>query len=194
MEVNPSNRANPIDRLIQRVFAGRMMNRQSPSGDQSGVSHRTGSGGRTARRRNHSDRLVLLVEADATLAAMMSELLGHASIKHETVATINTIVTRCRPSRVRCLIIDVDTVSLEWNDGSLDQLNTWLRVSPQSIPLLLTTVQVPSDGPHVSNRHLRLAAPVQWMRKPFRNRLFVTSLRALLREADQRPPASRDRT
>ena len=170
------------------------MNRKTPSADQTGAAHRTVSGERIAHRRNNSDRIVLIVEADATLAAMMSELLDHACIKSEMVTTIKTIVARCRPSRVRCLIIDVDTVTLEWNDGSLDQLNTWLRVSPQSIPVLLATVHVPSDGPHAPNVHLPLAAPLQWIQKPFCNREFLASLRTLLRETDPLPPASRDRT
>jgi DNA-binding response OmpR family regulator len=163
------------------------MNCKTPSADQTGSAHRTVSGERTARRWSHTDRIVLIVEADATLAAMMSELLDQARIKSEVVTTIKTMVARCRPSRVRSLIIDVDTVSLEWNDGSLDQLNTWLRVSPRSIPVLLATVHVPSDGPHAPNVHLPLAAPVQWIRKPFCNREFLTSLRALLRKTDPLP-------
>lgn len=188
-----SNGAMPADRLSHCFFRGTSMKCKTPSGDQTGSANRTASGERTLRRRSDPDRLVLIVEADATLAAMISELLDQASIKSEVVATIKTIVARCRPSRVRCLIIDVDTVSLEWNDGSLDQLNTWLRVSPRSIPLLLASVHGPSDGPHAPNVHLPFAAPVRWIRKPFCNRDFLTCLRAMLRETDPLPPASCDR-
>ncbi|MEX5213644.1 MAG: hypothetical protein NW703_05725 [Nitrospiraceae bacterium] len=168
-----------------------MMYRLPPI-EQSGSSARTITGEQAARCRGNSNRIVLIVEADATLAAMMSELLDQASINSEVVTTIKTIVARCRPSRVRCLVIDIDTVSLEWNDGSLDQLNTWLRVSPQPIPVLLATVQVPSVAPHVPTPHLPLAASMQWIRKPFCNREFLTSIRMLLRETEPLPPTSRD--
>lgn len=162
------------------------MNCKTPSG-QTESNRRTFGGGKALHGRTDADRIVLIAEADATLAAMMSELLDHAHIKCDVVTTIKTIVARCRPSRVRCIIIDVDTVSLEWNDGSLDQLNTWLRVSPQSIPVLLAAVQVPSDGPHAPNAGLPLAAPMRWIRKPFCNREFLTSLRTMLRETDHPP-------
>ncbi|MGE3152436.1 MAG: hypothetical protein AB7G48_09615 [Nitrospiraceae bacterium] len=163
-----------------------------PPAEQTGSSTRMIAGERAARRRGHSDRIVLIVEADATLAAMMSELLDQASINSEVVTTIKAIVVRCRPSRVRCLVIDIDTVSLEWNDGSLDQLNTWMRVRPQPIPVLLATVQVPSGAPLAPTLHLPHAAPLQWIRKPFCNREFLTSLRVLLRETEPTPPTSRD--
>jgi DNA-binding response OmpR family regulator len=160
--------------------------------DQAGTAHRTFERARPLHRRHDADRIVLIAEADTTLAAMMAELLDHAHIKNEVVTTMKTMVVRCRPSRVRSLIIDVDTVSLEWNDGSLDQLNTWLRVSPRSIPVLLASVHVPWDGPHVSGSRLPIAAPIQWIRKPFCNQAFLTSLRAMLRETD--PPPPRDMT
>lgn len=163
------------------------MNCKTPSADQTGSAHRTFGSARSLHRRHDADRIVLIAEADATLAAMMSELLDHAHITSEVVTAIKAIVVRCRPSRVRSLIIDVDTVSLEWNDGSLDQLNTWLRVSPRSIPVLLASVHVPWDGPRASGSHLPIAAPIQWIRKPFCNQAFLNSLRAMLRDTDPLP-------
>lgn len=124
---------------------------------------------------------VVIVEADATLADVIGELLDHAGIRSVAIASVQSMVVRWRPSRVRGVILDVDTVSLNWRDGSLDQFSTWLRVSPHSIPLLFTSVRVPPDQPAEWLSCLPSGTPVRWIIKPFSNQELLAAVTDMLR-------------
>lgn len=116
---------------------------------------------------------ILVVEADAALGAVVTEVLRHNG--HEAVF-VRTLIGKieCIDS-VSAVILDIDTIAA---DSELEWLSL-LRPCRESLPIVLMGVQVPEDLAQCLRAHsLSLQSRnVEWVQKPFRNEELLTAVR-----------------
>jgi DNA-binding NtrC family response regulator len=118
--------------------------------------------------------LILLVEADAGLGAVLSELLRHNGYEVILVGTLmNADVDRI--DSVNAVILDHDTTAAEKELAWLDAL----QPCDESLPIVLMGLQAPQElrrrlGEHLDHQQTNALTVV---RKPFRNEELLAAVR-----------------
>ena len=118
--------------------------------------------------------LILLVEADAGLGAVLSEVLRHNGYEVILVGTLmNADVERIES--VNAVILDHDTTAAEKELAWLDAL----QPCDESLPIVLMGLQAPQElrrrlGEHLDLQQTNTLTVVQ---KPFRNEELLAAVR-----------------
>lgn len=117
---------------------------------------------------------ILLVEADAVLAAVLTEVLRHSG--HEVVYVKTLIhggVEWVDP--VNAVILDIDTTSAEKELAWLDALHPY----DESLPIVLLGLQAPQDLRHRLREYLgrRQTYALTLVQKPFRHEELLAAVR-----------------
>jgi DNA-binding response OmpR family regulator len=118
--------------------------------------------------------LILLVEADAGLGAVLTEVLRHNGYEVILVRTlINDDIEHI--DSVNAVILDVDTTSAEKELAWLDALHPY----DESLPIVLMGLQDPQELRHRLGDHLGLQLPnaLTVVQKPFRNQDLLAAVR-----------------
>ena len=117
--------------------------------------------------------LILVVEADVALGAVVTEVLRHNGYKAILVRTLRGKVERI--DSVSAVILDIDTIAV---DSELEWLSL-LRPCRESLPIVLMGVQVPEDLAQCLRSHSvsLQSRNVEWVQKPFRNEELLTAVR-----------------
>jgi DNA-binding NtrC family response regulator len=119
---------------------------------------------------------ILLVEADAALATVLTEVLRHSGYEVVYVKTLihgGGGIEWINP--VNAVILDIDTPSAEkelaWLDG--------LPPRDKSLPIVLLGLQPPQDLRHRLRGHLgrRQTYALTLIQKPFRHEALLTAVR-----------------
>jgi DNA-binding response OmpR family regulator len=120
--------------------------------------------------------LILLVEADAGLGAVVTEVLRHNGYEVILVRTlINDDDDIEHIDSVNAVILDVDTTSAEKELAWLDALHPY----DESLPIVLMGLQDPQELRHRLGDHLGLQLPnaLTVVQKPFRNQDLLAAVR-----------------
>jgi DNA-binding response OmpR family regulator len=118
--------------------------------------------------------LILLVETDAGLGAVLSEVLRHNGYEVILVGTLmNADVERI--DSVNAVILDHDTTAAEKELAWLDAL----QPCDESLPIVLMGLQAPQElrrrlGEHLNHQQTNSLTVVQ---KPFRNEELLAAVR-----------------
>jgi DNA-binding response OmpR family regulator len=118
--------------------------------------------------------LILLVETDAGLGAVLSEVLRHNGYEVILVGTLmNADVERI--DSVNAVILDHDTTAAEKELAWLDAL----QPCDESLPIVLMGLQAPQElrrrlGEHLNHQQTKSLTVVQ---KPFRNEELLAAVR-----------------
>lgn len=118
--------------------------------------------------------LILLVEADAGLGAVVTEVLRHNGYEVILVRTLMNVDVE-RIDSVNAVILDVDTTSAEKELAWLDALHPY----DESLPIVLMGLQDPQELRHRLGDHLGLQLPnaLTVVQKPFRNQDLLAAVR-----------------
>jgi DNA-binding response OmpR family regulator len=118
--------------------------------------------------------LILLVEADAGLGAVLSEVLRHNGYEVILVRTLMNVDVE-RIDSVNAVILDIDTTSAEKELAWLDALHPY----DESLPIVLMGLQDPQELRHRLGDHLGLQLPnaLTVVQKPFRNQELLAAVR-----------------
>ena len=118
--------------------------------------------------------LILLVEADAGLCAVLSEVLRHngyevilvRTLIHDDIEHIDS---------VNAVILDIDTTFAEKELAWLDALH----LHDESLPIVLMGLQDPQELRHRLGEHLGLQQTyaLTVVQKPFRNQELLAAVR-----------------
>lgn len=117
---------------------------------------------------------ILLVEADAVLAAVLTEVLRHSGYEVVFVKTLIHGGVGWIDS-VNAVIMDIDTTSAEKELAWLDALHPY----DVSLPIVLLGLQAPQDLRHRLREYLgrRQACALTLVRKPFRHEELLAAVR-----------------
>jgi DNA-binding response OmpR family regulator len=118
--------------------------------------------------------LILLVEADAGLGTVLSEVLQHNGYEVILVGTLmNADVERI--DSVNAVILDHDTTAAEKELAWLDALQS----CDESLPIVLMGLQAPQELRRRLGEHLDLQQTnaLLVVRKPFRNEELLAAVR-----------------
>ena len=119
---------------------------------------------------------ILLVEADAVLGAVLSEVLRHSGYEVILVRTLMNVDIEHIDS-VNAVILDIDTTSAEKELGWLDR---WHHYDDESLPIVLMGLQPPQELRHrlgLHHRGLQQANALTLVQKPFRNEELLAAVR-----------------
>ena len=116
---------------------------------------------------------ILLVEADAVLGTVLTEVLRHNGYEVIFVRTLQGKVERI--DSVSAVMLDIDTTSAEKELAWLDALHPY----DASLPIVLMGLQVPQELRHRLRVHLgrQQAHALTLVQKPFRNEDLVAAVR-----------------
>ena len=118
--------------------------------------------------------LILLVEADAVLGAVLSEVLRHSGYEVILVRTlINHVIEHI--DSVNAVLLDIDTTSAERELAWLDALQPCDKL----LPIVLMSLQDPRELRHRLCEHLGLQQTnvLTVVQKPFRNQELLAAVR-----------------
>jgi DNA-binding response OmpR family regulator len=118
--------------------------------------------------------LILLVEADAGLGAVLSEVLRHNGYEVILVRTLMNVDVE-RIDSVNAVILDIDTTSAEEELAWLDALHS----DDKWFPIVLMSLQASQELRHSLGDHLGLQQPnaLTVVQKPFRNQELLAAVR-----------------
>lgn len=125
---------------------------------------------------------VLVVEADAALTEMMVELLVREGCAVTVVGDIQEAVSRLRGGAVDMVILDADTVSLRTETGPLAASRNWTEACADLPQFVVVSVHSPPASPFplplIPGKDDQAGGShVTWLRKPFRNEEFLSTVR-----------------
>lgn len=117
--------------------------------------------------------LILLVEADVVLGAVLAEVLRHSGYEVIVVRTLQAKVERI--DSVSAVILDIDTTSAEKELAWLDALQPY----DESLPIVFMGLQVPQELRHRQRVHLgrKQTNALTLVQKPFRNEELLAAIR-----------------
>ena len=116
---------------------------------------------------------ILLVEADAVLGAVLSEVLRHNGYEVILVRTLINVDIK----HIDAVILDIDTTSAEKELGWLDERQ---HNDDESLPIVLMGLQSPQELRHrlgLHHRGLQQANALTLVQKPFRNEELLAAVR-----------------
>jgi DNA-binding response OmpR family regulator len=118
--------------------------------------------------------LILLVEADAGLGAVLSEVLRHNGYEVILVRTLLNVDVEHIDS-VNAVILDHDTTSAEKELAWLDAL----QPDDEPLPIVLMGLHAPQELRHRLGKHLGLQQTnaLTVVQKPFRNEELLAAVR-----------------
>ncbi|BCA56176.1 hypothetical protein W02_33160 [Nitrospira sp. KM1] len=120
--------------------------------------------------------LILLVEADFVLGAVLGEVLRHSGYEVTFMRSLKGEVERKHP--ISAVVLDVDTLSADKEITLLELLEQY----GEDLPLILIGLLVPGTVHHHLRAHLQKLESnhpkhVAWVRKPFRNEELIAAVR-----------------
>jgi len=116
---------------------------------------------------------ILLVEADAVLGAVLSEVLRHNGYE---VILVRTLIDDIEDiNSVNAVILDIDTTSAEKELGWLDARHHY----DESLPIILMGLQAPQELRYRLGEHCGFlqANALTLVQKPFRNEELLAAVR-----------------
>ena len=115
---------------------------------------------------------ILLVEADAVLAAVLGEVLRQCGYEVIWASTLQGEVKRI--PRVSVVILDIDTTVADKEIAWLDAHES----DAGSLPIVLLGLQAPEDRHHLLRVYLsrRQTNALVWVQKPFQNKALLTAI------------------
>jgi CheY-like chemotaxis protein len=115
---------------------------------------------------------VLVVEADAALTEMMSELLAREGCAVTGADSVQEAMSRLRDGPVDMVIFDVDTVPLRARRQG-PAWPAWMIADSGHPQVVIVSVQAPAPDRFPDHTQ------VTWLPKPFRNEEFLSTVRPL---------------
>jgi DNA-binding NtrC family response regulator len=117
--------------------------------------------------------LILLVEADVALGAVLGEVLRHSGYEVNCLRTLQGKVER--NDSVSAVILDIDTTSAEKELGWLDALQPY----DEWLPIVVMGLQAPQELRRRLRVHLgrEQSNALTLVQKPFRNEELLAAIR-----------------